>query len=62
MKWNLNFTTSKLLSYLILLFGVVLAFYFKSETPFLEALLYATITQGVKNLPEIVNKLKTNKK
>jgi len=61
MKWSLDFTTSKLLSYLILLFGVAISFYLKSETPFLEALMYATITQGIKNMPEIVGKLKPPK-
>lgn len=50
MKWNLNFTTSKLLSYLILLSGTAVAFYTKDNKPFIDAMLYATIVQGVKNV------------
>lgn len=61
MKWNLNITTSKLLSYLILFAGIGISIYLKDKQPFLEALLYATITQGIKNMPEIVGKLKPAK-
>jgi len=58
MKWNLNFTTTKVLSFLILFSGVWLALKLDDSKIILEAFLYATITQGVRNMPEIVKYFK----
>ena len=51
-------TTSKVLSYLMLFAGFGLSIYLKSEEPFLAALLYSTINQGVKNISQHMGELK----
>ena len=56
-KFALNFTTTKLLSYLIFISGTIVSLVLKDKTVFIEAIMYATILQGVKAVSEI----KTNK-
>lgn len=55
-KWNLNFTTSKLLSYAIFIAATVVALVLKDKQVFVEGMMYATILQGVKAVTEIKNK------
>lgn len=57
-KYSLTFTTTKILSFLILFAGVWLSLKLKDSNIILTAFMYATITQGIKNVPEIVSKLK----
>lgn len=52
-NFNLNFTTSKVLSYLIFLGATAVAFYLKDKSVFIEGMIYATILQGVKAVSEI---------
>lgn len=57
-KWSLTFTTSKVLSFLILFAGIFLSIKLEDSEIILQAFAFATITQGVKNIPEIVSKFK----
>ena len=59
-KTRLNWTTSKILSFCIFVAGVGLSIFFKDKEPFLVATMYATINQGVRNLPGIVGKMKAS--
>lgn len=61
-KTKLVWTTSKILSFLIFTAGVILSLVFSDKEPFLVAIMYATINQSVKNMPEIVKKLKESVK
>lgn len=56
LKWSLNFTTSKLLSYLIFIVSSALAFYIEdaavSKEIFVTGLMWAAILQGTKAVSE----------
>lgn len=58
---KLNWTTSKILSFLIFFGGLGLSIFLEDKDPFLVGIMYATINQGVKNIPEIVSKFKSLK-
>lgn len=47
--------------FLILFAGIWLALKLKDSNIILTAFMYATITQGIKNVPEIVSRLKDKK-
>ena len=51
-KWTLNFTTSKLLSYLIFIGGFVVALVLKDKTIFIDAMMYSALLQGTKAVSE----------
>lgn len=62
-KWDLNFTTTKLLSYLIFLAGIIVSLVLKSPQVFLESIITAGALQGVKSVGESLiarQKAKTN--
>lgn len=56
---KLTWTTSKILSFLIFGAGCIMAIYLKEKEPFLDAIMYATINQGVKNIAGHLSKLKS---
>lgn len=59
---KLNWTTSKILSFLIFGSGCVISFYLKDKDPFMEGIMYATINQGAYNITGYLKDLKTIKK
>jgi hypothetical protein len=52
-RFALNFTTTKLLSYLIFTSGTIVALVLKDKTVFVEATMHAAILQGLKAASEI---------
>lgn len=57
---KLTWTTSKILSFGIFVAGVALSIWFKDKEPFLIAIMYATINQGVKNIAPAIKDLKNS--
>lgn len=57
-KFSLDFTTTKLLSYLIFISGTIVSLVLKDKTVFVEAMMYSSILQGVKAITQRVAKQK----
>jgi len=51
--FNLNFTTTKLLSYFIFFGATITALYLKDKTVFVEGLMYSSLLQGIKAITQI---------